>query len=98
VAPGGDQLVRQRVTVVGNPGDLDPVLTQLVQQPGGARRGVEPNGHPNPRMPGRKRGQHDRDPPPLRRIPQPCVAHHECGEPVAALGVGHVVGDRRADG
>ena len=99
VAARVDQRPHELVAVgVGLVGD-DPRGREGLEQGDGARRRVQPDGVPHAGVAGREARQQDRDPPPRRRRrAQPGRAHREPGHPGAALRVGAVAGDGRADG
>ncbi len=88
---GLDQRSHQLVALSESALDQHPVVRQCVEQPERAGRRVEADGHPDPRVLGRKARQQQGDAPVAGRLAaQRGVSHREARDPRAALRIGDV--------
>jgi len=98
VAAARDQRVHELVAVRVGAIDVVARTVQGVEQAQRARRRVEADGHPHACVLRREARQQDRDLlVGVRRRAQPCVTQRQPGHARAALRVGDVARDRRAD-
>src|SRR5215210_366443 len=99
MAPGGDQRVNELIPVFGRTLDRIARPAYRTEQPDGARRGIQPDRVPHPRVFGRVVGEQDSDLLLLvRGAPEAGRARREPGEAGGAFGVGPVERKRGADG
>ena len=78
MAAGGDQRVHELVAVLVRALDEHPVVVQRIEELQRARRRVEPDGHADLRVLGRKARQQHRDAAlPGGRVAQPRAAHRQ---------------------